>query len=66
MKEICPVFPGRPIYAHWGMPDPAEFEGSDEDKLRFFKKTLLEINQRIILFYNIPFDKLDRRALELR
>jgi arsenate reductase len=66
MKEICPVFPGRPIYAHWGMPDPAEFEGSDEDKLRFFKKTLLEINQRIILFNNIPFDKLDRRALELK
>lgn len=66
MKETCPVFPGHPIYAHWGMPDPAEFQGADEEKLRFFKKTLLEITQRINLFLNLPFDKLDRLALELK
>jgi hypothetical protein len=66
MKETCPVFPGRPIYAHWGMPDPAEFQGSDEEKLRFFRKTMLEISHRINLFLNIPVEKLDRLALETK
>lgn len=64
MKETCPVFPGHPIYAHWGMPDPAEFQGSDEVKLRIFKKTMLEISNRISLFIGLPIEKLDRLALE--
>lgn len=66
MKETCPVFHGHPIYAHWGMPDPAEFQGANEEEIRFFKKTLLEITQRINLFLNLPFDKLNRLALELK
>lgn len=65
-KETCPTFPGHPVYAHWGLPDPSEFEGTYEDKLQFFKKTLMEITQRIILFLNIPIEKLDRLALELK
>jgi arsenate reductase len=66
MKETCPVFPGQPIYAHWGMPDPAEFEGSDDAKLRIFKKTILEITFRINLLLNLPIEKLDRLALETK
>ncbi len=66
MKENCPIFPGQPILAHWGMPDPKEFEGTEQDKLKFFEKTLKEISQRIVLFLNIPMDKLDRMAVELK
>lgn len=66
MKETCPVFSGLPIYAHWGMPDPAEFSGTSEEKSRFFRKTLLEITNRIHLFMNLPFEKLDRLALEMK
>lgn len=66
MKETCPVFPGQPIYAHWCMPDPAEFTGTNEEMSRFFKKTLLEITNRIHLLINLPFEKLDRLALEAK
>lgn len=64
MKESCPVFPGQPVLAHWGMPDPAEIEGSEAEKAQAFKKTMLEISQRISLFLNIPMEKLDRMAIE--
>ena len=64
MKENCPAFPGKPILAHWGMPDPAEFEGTDEEKIKAFRTTLLEITHRINLCLNIPIEKLDRLALE--
>lgn len=66
MKETCPVFPGHPIYAHWGMPDPAEFEGTYDEKLRLYKKTEMEIANRITLFTSLPFEKLDRLALEMK
>lgn len=66
MKENCPIFPGQPILAHWGMPDPVEFEGTEQEKLKFFEKTINEISQRITLFLNLPMAKLDRMALELK
>lgn len=66
LKETCPVFPGHPICAHWGMPDPAEFQGDDDEKLRIFSKTMLEIVHRINLFLILPFEKIDRLALELK
>ncbi len=66
MKEDCPIFPGQPILAHWGMPDPADFEGNDQEKRKFFEKTMNEISHRISLFLNIPMSKLDRMALELK
>lgn len=66
MKEECPNFPGQPIVAHWGMPDPAAYEGSDDERLAYFVKTRNEIANRITLFINIPMDKLDRIALENR
>lgn len=64
MKETCPIYSGQPIYAHWGMPDPTDAQGMDDEVLKYFKKTMLEINQRISLFISLPIDKLDRLALE--
>jgi protein-tyrosine-phosphatase len=65
-KEACPVFPGRPVQAHWGMPDPAEVEGSDGQKLLAFRDTLQLVSRRVDLFLALPFEKLERWALEER
>lgn len=65
-KEACPIFPGTPIVAHWGMPDPAEVEGTEESKLRAFQETLLVLSRRIDLFLALPAEKLDRLRLERR
>jgi arsenate reductase len=64
MKENCPVFPGKPILAHWGLPDPADFDGGEAEKIKMFQRTMMEISQRISLFLNIPMEKLDRMAIE--
>ena len=63
-KEACPIFPGTPILAHWGMPDPAEVEGSDAEKLRAFRETLVTLGRRIDLLLALPIEKLERLALE--
>ena len=63
-KEACPIFPGTPILAHWGMPDPAEVEGSDEEKLRAFRETLVVLSRRIDLLLALPLEKLDRLRKE--
>jgi len=65
-REACPIFPGTPVLAHWGMPDPAEAEGGDEEKRRAFREALALIRRRIDLFLNLPFEKLERMALERR
>jgi hypothetical protein len=64
--EVCPVWPGKPITAHWGVPDPAAVEGTDEDKRRAFNAVFLTLKQRISLFVALPFDKLEGLALEER
>jgi arsenate reductase (thioredoxin) len=61
--EVCPVWPGRPVTAHWGMPDPAAVEGADARKARAFRDTLAALSSRIRLFTALPFDKLDCLAL---
>jgi arsenate reductase (thioredoxin) len=63
-KESCPVFPGQPIAAHWGVPDPADFEGPEEEHYALFKEAGRVLARRIDLFCNLPFDKLDRLRLE--
>lgn len=63
-KESCPVFPGRTMTAHWGMPDPAEVEGTDEEKLRAFRETLQVIGRRVDLLLALPVDKLERLAMQ--
>ena len=61
--ETCPIWPGHPATAHWGFPDPAKTEGSDDDKRRAFGKVFHDIRRRIELLVNLPVDKLERLAL---
>lgn len=62
--ETCPVWPGQPMTAHWGVPDPAAVEGSDEAKRKAFFFAFNQLSNRIGLFANLPFDKLDRIRLQ--
>jgi arsenate reductase len=62
--EICPVWPGHPVTAHWGVPDPVAVSGSDVEKRRQFAETLRVLTNRIRVFVALPFDKLDRLALK--
>ena len=64
--EVCPLWPGQPITAHWGVEDPAAVEGSDEDKRRAFFNAYNRLHNRIQLFLNLPLAKLDRMALTQR
>jgi arsenate reductase len=65
-RESCPYFPGHPVLAHWGMPDPAEVEGSDDTKRAAFRDTFVTLSRRIDLLLALPFEKLERLALERR
>jgi protein-tyrosine-phosphatase/N-acetylglutamate synthase-like GNAT family acetyltransferase len=65
-KEACPIFPGTPVLAHWGMPDPAEVEGDDERKLQAFRDTFVTLSRRVDLLLALPVEKLDRLSLEAR
>ena len=62
--EACPVWPGQPITAHWGIQDPAAVVGSDEEKRKAFLKAFTELTTRINLLLNLPIDKLDRLVLK--
>ncbi len=64
--EQCPVWPGQPISAHWGVADPAAFEGTDEEKRRFFSRIYRELENRIKIFTNLRIDALDSFALQQR
>ena len=65
-KEACPIFPGQPALAHWGMEDPAAVEGDDETKRRAFQEALQLISRRIDLMLALPVEKLERLALQER
>src|SRR5688572_14807509 len=62
--EVCPVWPGHPITAHWGIEDPAAVEGTDEEKAQAFKRTFLELDARIKLFTSLRLDEIDKLALQ--
>jgi protein-tyrosine-phosphatase len=62
--EPCPIWPGQPMTAHWGLPDPAAVEGSDEQKQRAFRDTFIALRSRIGLFTNLPIASLDRLKLK--
>jgi|SRR6476619_4584914 len=64
--EPCPMWPGQPMTAHWGIPDPAAVEGTDAEKRRAFREAFLVLRRRIELFACLPLDKLDRLALQKR
>ena len=62
--EVCPVWPGHPVTARWGMPDPAIAEGTHAQKMQAFRETLRMLSNRIRTFAELPFDKLDRLKLK--
>ena len=62
--EVCPVWPGGPMTAHWGIPDPAAADGADDDKRKAFFTAWNQLNRRIALFAALPLDRLDRMALQ--
>jgi len=62
--EICPLWPGQPVTAHWGFPDPAAIEGTDDEKRAFFAQTLRQMRNRVQLFLSLPLETLDRLAIE--
>ncbi len=64
--EVCPLWPGHPVTAHWGFPDPAAAEGTDDEKRAAFRQTLLQIRRRVELFLSLPLETLDRMAVESR
>jgi arsenate reductase len=62
--ELCPVWPGQPMTAHWGVPDPATVEGSDDDKARAFMDTALLLKRRIELMLALPIQTLDSMSVQ--
>lgn len=64
--EVCPVWPGQPMTAHWGVLDPAAVEGSDEHRRRKFFAVYQQLSNRLSLFVNLPLARLDRLALQRR
>ena len=60
--EVCPVWPGNPITAHWGIPDPAVVEGTDAQKRAAVRDAYRRLDARIKLFVSLPLEKLDRMA----
>ena len=62
--EACPYWPGTPMTAHWGFPDPSHVDGDDEAKRHAFARTAQAITQRLRLFLSLPMDKLDKLSLQ--
>jgi protein-tyrosine-phosphatase len=65
-NEVCPIWPGQPMSAHWGVPDPAAVEGSEAEKRYAFADTYRMLNNRISVFINLPLRSLDKVALQKR
>ena len=63
-RETCPIWPGQPIVAHWGVDDPAAFVGSPEARERFFHQVALTLYRRLQIFTSLPLEQLDRLKLE--
>ncbi len=63
-KEVCPVWPGQPISAHWGVPDPAAVQGAAAEVERAFREAFFILDRRISLFLSLPLGSLDSLALK--
>ncbi|MGX1499790.1 arsenate reductase [Labrenzia sp. MBR-25] len=63
-KETCPVWPGQPMSAHWGLPDPAAVAGSDSERAVAFNDAFRMLSNRISVFVNLPMSSLDRLSLQ--
>jgi len=64
--EVCPIWPGQPMTAHWGMPDPAAAEGNEAERRLAFVETLRMLNNRVGAFVNLPLKSLDKLSLQKR
>ena len=64
--ETCPHWPGQPMTAHWGLPDPSAVAGNEAEKRAAFNETHRMLHQRISIFVNLPFESLDRLSLQQR
>ena len=64
--EVCPIWPGQPVTAHWGFPDPAAAEGIEAERRLAFADTLRMLNNRITAFVNLTIDSLDRLTVQTR
>ncbi len=62
--EVCPVWPGQPMTAHWGMPDPAAVEGTEAVRDKAFVDAAATMKRRLELFMSLPIDKLERLAIQ--
>jgi arsenate reductase len=63
-NEVCPVWPGQPMTAHWGLADPSRVEGSDDDRRKAFSATFRHLSARLGIFTSLPLDKLDKLSLQ--
>jgi arsenate reductase (thioredoxin) len=63
-KEVCPIWPGQPMTAHWGVPDPARVTGAPEDIERAFRDAFMILDRRISLFLSLPLSSLDKLAIQ--
>src|SRR5713226_4937602 len=63
-KEVCPLWPGQPTTAHWGVPDPAAVQGTQEDIQRAFRDAFFTLQRRIELFLNLPLKSIDTLAVQ--
>jgi len=62
--EVCPVWPGQPMSAHWGIEDPVAAEGNEAQKRKAYSDAFMILNRRIAIFLSLPIDKLDRLSLQ--
>jgi len=65
-KEVCPIWPGQPMTAHWGVPDPAAVDGTPEQIDRAFRDAFIMLDRRISLFLALPLSSLDQLAVQKR
>jgi arsenate reductase len=63
-KEVCPVWPGQPMTAHWGVPDPAAVNGSQDEIEKAFRDAFMTLDRRIGLFLCLPLSSLDKLAIQ--
>jgi protein-tyrosine-phosphatase len=62
--EACPFWPGKPVSAHWGVPDPAAVEGTEEQRRKAFMDAAVTLRRRIELFLSLPMQRLDDMSLQ--
>jgi arsenate reductase len=63
-KEVCPIWPGQPMTAHWGVPDPASVHGTTEEVQRAFRDAYMMLDRRISLMLNLPLSSLDKLSIQ--